>query len=60
MGRLLASTPSIEAMEPVLAKFFCEPGWTIDQNLVIHAPDGHTPSSVVVRKSGKRYRLEMV
>lgn len=61
MGRLLASVPNLEAMQPVLERFYCEPGWTINpETLVINAPDGHVPTGVVVRRSGKRYRLEMM
>ncbi len=48
-------------MVPVLERFYLSPGWTIDpETLVINAPDGHVPTGVVVRKSGKRYRFELV
>ncbi len=61
MGQLLASAPSVAAMVPVLERFYLSPGWTIDpETLVINAPDGHVPTGVVVRKSGKRYRFELV
>ena len=58
MGPLIATFREFEELGGFLAKNY---HWRIDrETLAIHAPDGHTPSSVVVRKSGKRYRLEMV
>ncbi|UVK60635.1 hypothetical protein SEA_PETERSON_89 [Mycobacterium phage Peterson] len=61
-GRLLASAPTVEAIQNVVRRFWVSDLWTVDPvTLELSRPDRpEAPKSARVVKKGRRYRFEMV
>lgn len=58
-NHLIASAPSIEALEKMLQNYFYSPSVTIVNGCEVHNSKGHMKSYTVTNKKG-RYRFERI